>query len=92
MSDDRSRPPRAAVADHVPSEFEYVGLWLRVGASVIDTALILLVSYVSFLAFGLGILWVAVDRRKQGWHDKLARTVVVRPLRSGATPMRFDAA
>lgn len=30
------------------------------------------------LALGLGILWVAFDRRKQGWHDKLAGTVVVR--------------
>ncbi|MFV1995441.1 MAG: RDD family protein [Verrucomicrobiales bacterium] len=26
----------------------------------------------------LGFLWVAWDPRKQGWHDKLARTVVVR--------------
>lgn len=25
----------------------------------------------------LGILWVAWDKRKQGWHDKLAGTVVV---------------
>lgn len=30
------------------------------------------------LPLGLGILWVAFDRRKQGWHDKLAGTVVVR--------------
>lgn len=26
---------------------------------------------------GLGLLWVAFDPRQQGWHDKLARTVVV---------------
>jgi uncharacterized RDD family membrane protein YckC len=26
----------------------------------------------------LGIIWVAFDKRKQGWHDKLAGTVVVR--------------
>ena len=25
----------------------------------------------------LGILWVAWDKRKQGWHDKLAGTLVV---------------
>lgn len=31
------------------------------------------------LTLGLGILWVAFDRRKQGLHDKLAGTVVVRP-------------
>jgi uncharacterized RDD family membrane protein YckC len=32
---------------------------------------------VSALPFYLGFLWVAVDRRKQGWHDKIAGTVVV---------------
>lgn len=25
----------------------------------------------------LGFLWVLVDNRRQGWHDKLARTVVI---------------
>ena len=24
----------------------------------------------------LGLIWVAFDARKQGWHDKLAGTVV----------------
>ncbi len=33
---------------------------------------------VSTLPFCLGYLWVAFDKRKQGWHDKLAGTVVVR--------------
>ncbi len=28
-------------------------------------------------SLGLSIFWVAFDRRKQGWHDKLAGTVVV---------------
>ncbi len=32
------------------------------------------------LAFMLGCIWVAFDQRKQGWHDKLAGTVVVRRL------------
>jgi uncharacterized RDD family membrane protein YckC len=31
----------------------------------------------STLVFGLGLLWVAFDARKQGWHDKLAGTVVI---------------
>jgi uncharacterized RDD family membrane protein YckC len=35
--------------------------------------------YVSMLPFFLGLLWVGWDPRKQGWHDKLAGTVVVRP-------------
>ncbi len=32
----------------------------------------------SLLPFGLGFLWIAFDRRKQGFHDKLAKTVVLR--------------
>ncbi|KLN65943.1 MULTISPECIES: RDD family protein [Vibrio] len=32
---------------------------------------------VATLPLGLGILWVAWDKRKQGWHDKLANTVVI---------------
>jgi uncharacterized RDD family membrane protein YckC len=34
---------------------------------------------ISFLVLLLGVIWVAFDARKQGWHDKLANTVVVRP-------------
>ena len=34
---------------------------------------------ISFLVLLLGVIWVAFDARKQGWHDKLAGTVVVRP-------------
>jgi uncharacterized RDD family membrane protein YckC len=33
----------------------------------------------SFFVFAIGVIWVAADGRKQGWHDKLAGTVVVRP-------------
>lgn len=33
--------------------------------------------YVSMLPLMLGIIWVAFDSRKQGWHDKLAGTVVI---------------
>jgi uncharacterized RDD family membrane protein YckC len=34
--------------------------------------------YLSSLLLGLGFIWVAFDSRKQGWHDKLAGTLVVR--------------
>ncbi|CAM3859106.1 RDD family protein [Paracidovorax anthurii] len=145
MSDDNTGLP----------DFEYVGFWARVGASLIDTVLLVLVTvpllvsiygwqyfksekllvgladfliswvlpavavvlfwitrqatpgkmafgarvvdavtgkpltprqsvgrylayFVSTIPLGLGLLWVAFDRRKQGWHDKLAGTVVVR--------------
>ena len=36
-----------------------------------------LAYFVSGLPLGLGFLWIAFDKRKQGWHDKLAGTVVV---------------
>ena len=34
--------------------------------------------YVSMLPLFLGFIWVAFDRRKQGFHDKIANTVVVK--------------
>ena len=33
--------------------------------------------FVSAFPLYLGFLWIAVDRRKQGWHDKIARTIVI---------------
>ena len=33
--------------------------------------------FVSAFPLYLGFLWAALDRRKQGWHDKIARTVVI---------------
>ena len=34
--------------------------------------------YVSILPLMLGIIWVAFDKKKQGWHDKLAATAVIK--------------
>ena len=34
--------------------------------------------YVSSIPLLLGIIWVGIDKRKQGWHDKMAGTVVVK--------------
>ena len=44
--------------------------------------------YVSTLALCLGFIWVGIDRRKQGWHDKIAGTVVIR--RKLPEPVRFE--
>jgi uncharacterized RDD family membrane protein YckC len=33
--------------------------------------------YVSFFALFIGFLWILIDDRRQGWHDKMADTVVV---------------
>ncbi len=48
--------------------------------------------YVSILPLMLGIVWVAFDPRKQGWHDKLAGTVVVRPTKGRKAPVTFGSA
>ena len=34
--------------------------------------------FISAFVFGLGFLWVAFDKRKQGWHDKIAGTLVIK--------------
>jgi uncharacterized RDD family membrane protein YckC len=34
--------------------------------------------YVSTIPLCAGLIWVAFDPRKQGWHDKMANTVVIR--------------
>ena len=36
----------------------------------------------------LGLFWVAIDKRKQGWHDKLAGTVVIR--KTGKEPVTYE--
>lgn len=33
--------------------------------------------FVSLVFLGLGFVWIAFDPKKQGWHDKLAGTVVI---------------
>ncbi len=33
---------------------------------------------ISFFCFAIGVIWVAFDPNKQGWHDKIAGTYVVR--------------
>lgn len=37
------------------------------------------VGYIfSAIVFYLGFIWIAFDRKKQGWHDKIAGTLVIR--------------
>jgi uncharacterized RDD family membrane protein YckC len=35
---------------------------------------------VAFACISLGVIWVAFDARKRGWHDTIGGTVVVRPI------------
>ncbi len=44
--------------------------------------------YVSMIPLFLGIIWVGIDKRKQGWHDKLANTVVIRS--NVDEPVKFE--
>ena len=47
-----------------PTKWQFVGRYLG--------------YFVSTVPFCLGLIWVAFDPRKQGWHDKMANTVVIR--------------
>jgi uncharacterized RDD family membrane protein YckC len=155
MAENPYRAPDSNLINDQKPEPEYAGFWIRLGATIVDTILLMLVSFpllwgiygdeyfnanaevagvadvliswvfpavaiilfwiyksatpgkmafklrivdarsgdkpsmgqfigrylgywVSGFALGLGLLWVAFDRRKQSWHDKLAGTVVVR--------------
>lgn len=66
-----------------------------IGARVVDAAtgdrlttgqaVVRSLAYVvSALPLCAGFLWIAFDARRQGWHDKLARSVVLRVRRSSA--------
>ena len=45
---------------------------------------------ISTIPLGLGIFWVAFDKKKQGFHDKLANTVVVQPKVIESEPVEID--
>ena len=45
---------------------------------------------VSFLAAGIGIIWLIFDPKRQGWHDKIAGTYVVYNPYSGGPKFMKD--
>lgn len=47
-------------------------------ASIIKMILRYICYPVSKIFVGLGFIWIGLDSRKQGWHDKIAGTVVVK--------------
>jgi len=49
---------------------EKVSLWKSILREVVG-------KFVSMLVFGLGFVWALFDSKKQAWHDKIARTVVI---------------
>lgn len=61
---------------------------MLLGATIVDATTLqkprrwqLLVRYLGYylsaLPLMLGFIWIAFDPKKQGWHDKLARTLVI---------------
>lgn len=44
--------------------------------------------YVSLIPLGVGFFWVAFDRKKQGWHDMMANSVVISP--TGQETVKFQ--
>jgi len=44
---------------------------------VVNAAIRWLGLWLSFVVCFIGVIWVAVDSRHQGWHDKIANTLVV---------------
>jgi len=45
--------------------------------------------FVAAIPLGLGFIWVAFDKRKQGWHDKLAGTIVIRQQTNSPESVSF---
>ncbi len=48
------------------------------GMSYGDAAIRTFSYILSSIPFSLGFIWIAFDRNKQGWHDKIAKTQVIR--------------
>src|SRR5258708_1428008 len=62
---------RVAGLKVVNAEGAPIGFWRALGRS-------LFAIYISAPRFYLGFLWVIWDAKKQAWHDKVFRTLVVR--------------
>ncbi len=53
------------------------------GALTGGQAVMRLIGYwVSAVVFYLGFIWILIDAHKQGWHDKIANTVVIESRKS----------
>jgi uncharacterized RDD family membrane protein YckC len=57
----------------------------------IDKAVIRYLGYfVSMIVLFVGYIWVGFDPKKQGWHDHMAGTVVIRKRDRRPEPVRFN--
>lgn len=64
-----------AKTGNAPTKGQYIGRYLA--------------YYVSAIPLFMGLIWVGLDKRKQGWHDKLAGTVVLKTNQTEA--VKFNA-
>lgn len=73
-----------------------------IGAIVVDATTFsalsrkqVLIRYVGYIigsmALGLGLLWVAFDKRKQGLHDKIAHSVVIKKPKTSSNDIAYTA-
>ena len=46
--------------------------------------------FISAIGLLIGYIWVGFDPKKQGWHDHIARTVVIRSKNRDPQPVRFE--
>ena len=62
----------------------YAGFWIRFGAwfSAFQSIGRFFGYLLSIWVLCLGLIWVGLDTYKQGWHDMLAHTYVLRQQRS----------
>lgn len=57
------------------------------GALSLGQAVLRYLAYIpAMVPLGLGLFWVGFDARKQGWHDKLSGTLVIRQPRKVGVP------
>ena len=54
----------------------------------------LIIRYLGYIVsmgpIGFGFIWIAFDKKKQGFHDKLANTVVVQPKVIESEPVEIE--
>jgi uncharacterized RDD family membrane protein YckC len=71
---------RAKIVDEktsrTPSTGQYIGRYIG--------------YFLATVVLFLGFIWVAFDSKKQGWHDKLAGTVVVRSKKRQSKEVEFN--
>jgi uncharacterized RDD family membrane protein YckC len=57
----------------------------------VGQAIVRFVGYViSAVVLSLGFIWIAIDAKRQGWHDKMARTYVTQADHTFSASERVD--